>query len=127
MKVYLNKSMSVMQCMGLMVIILACFFLLPGVGHAVGGVGWSKLYSEHGTNAASSITDGQTRGEQFYSANTFNSLRVICPSYSNNIGNLTLKLYVWNTNYATTVAGAAIASQTFTNFNDNAWLQINFS
>ncbi|WP_309120217.1 discoidin domain-containing protein [Paenibacillus sp.] len=108
-------------------LILGCFFLLPNSGHAVGGGGWTKLYFSNEAPTDSMISAGETRGEQFFSANTFNSLRVLCPSYANNIGSLTLTLYRWNTDYATTVAGTSIASQTYTNFADNSWLQLNFT
>ncbi|WNQ12906.1 discoidin domain-containing protein [Paenibacillus aurantius] len=36
-------------------------------------------------------------------------------------------MYRWNADYATTVAGTPLASQTYTNFSDNAWLQMNFA
>ncbi|MHB8581566.1 MAG: glycoside hydrolase family 71/99 protein, partial [Ignavibacteriaceae bacterium] len=70
---------------------------------------------------------GSTAGLKFTSDSSSIGIDAACPSYSNNIGNLTLKLYKWNTNYSTTVAGTPIADSTFVNFNDNARLRLNFT
>ncbi|MFC5403306.1 discoidin domain-containing protein [Cohnella soli] len=102
-------------------------FWFPNTGSAAGQAGWSKLYSNDGTFTAMAIGSGQSRGEQFNADQTFNSLKVLCPSYSNNIGNLTLSLYKWRSDYATAVAGTPIATQTYTNFTDNSWLTLNFA
>ncbi|GGD79775.1 discoidin domain-containing protein [Paenibacillus nasutitermitis] len=109
------------------VIFVSCMIFLPRLGHAAGEPGWAKLYSSDGAYSAAAITSGQTRGEQFFSANSFNALRVLTPSYSNNIGNLTLTLYAWNSNYSTTIGGTPIATQTYTNFADNSWLTLNMA
>ena len=50
-----------------------------------------------------------------------------CPSWSNNEGNLTLKIFTWNTDYATTVAGEPVYTQVYENYNDNATLTYDFS
>ena len=50
-----------------------------------------------------------------------------CPSWSDDIGNLTFKLFKWDTDYATTVAGTPVAEQTFENYSDNATLEITFN
>lgn len=63
-----------------------------------------------------------TAGMKFTATTGFNGVDVNCPSWGNNIGSLTLSLYQWNTDYATSVAGTPIASKTFDNFYDNAWL-----
>ena len=49
-----------------------------------------------------------------------------CPSWGNSIGNLTLKLYKWNTDYAHSVMGAPVASKAFNNFGDNEKLKLSF-
>ena len=64
---------------------------------------------------------------QFTAETSFNAIDVSCPSWSNNIGDLTLKLFAWNTDYNTTVNSTPVVSQTFSNFNDNAWLKINLA
>lgn len=111
----------------LLAMLAGCLILAPGSGRAAGTPSWVALYSNDGAFSAMAIASGQTRGERFVSTNSFNAVRVQCPSYSNNTGNLTLTLYAWKTNYATTVAGTPIAMQTFTNFTDNAWLTLNFN
>ena len=108
---------------------IVAFLIIVGIMSSIMLVnasgGWTKLYNENGTFGASSIGSGETRAQRFSGAN-FNSLRVFCPSYGNNVGNLTLTLYNWNTNYNTTVAGTPVATRTFIDFPDNSWLQLDF-
>lgn len=66
-------------------------------------------------------------GMKFTAASPFTAINASCPSWGNNIGNLTFKLYQWNTNYATSVAGTVVAQSTFTNFADNQKLQLSFA
>lgn len=87
---------------------------------------FTNLY-DPGSHSAVQLTGSNTAGEQFTAANSFDILEVCCPSWSNNTGNLTLKLFAWNTNYATSVGGTALASQEFVNFTDNAWLRLTFT
>lgn len=68
-----------------------------------------------------------TAGMKFTATGSFTSISTECPSWSNNIGNLTLSLYKWNTNYATSVAGTPIATNTFVNYIDGATLPITFA
>lgn len=51
---------------------------------------------------------------------------VQAPSYSDNIGNLTVKVFAWNTDYDTTVAAEPIYSQEFVDFADNSELVCEF-
>ena len=69
---------------------------------------------------------GDTAALRFTADSSFLAIDVHCPSWNNNIGNLTLSLYKWNSTYAATVAGQPIASKTFENFGDNAWLRMDF-
>ena len=87
---------------------------------------YTNLY-DSGSHSAVQLSGSNTAGAQFAAANSFDILEVCCPSWSNNIGNLTLKLFAWNTNYATSVGGTALASQEFVNFTDNAWLRLTFT
>ncbi len=70
---------------------------------------------------------GDTAALRFTADSSFLAIDVHCPSWSNNIGNLTLTLYKWNSSYNTTIAGNPIAQKTFENFNDNAWLKLTFN
>ncbi|MEN8158335.1 MAG: hypothetical protein ABFS10_15385, partial [Bacteroidota bacterium] len=64
---------------------------------------------------------------RFTAAEAFSGIGVECPSWGNNIGNLTLSLYKWNTDYNNSVAQAPIASVTHENYTDNAQLSLEFS
>jgi hypothetical protein len=69
---------------------------------------------------------GGDAGMKFTATAPFYAVNALCPSWSNNIGNLTFKLYKWNTSYAQSVSGLPIAEKTFENFNDNAQLTLTF-
>jgi len=56
----------------------------------------------------------------------FNGISVSCPSWSNNIGDLTLSLHSWNGSLQASVAASPIASNTFVNFTDNTYLKFDF-
>lgn len=45
-----------------------------------------------------------------------------CPSYSDDIGSLTLKVFAWNTDFDTTVAAEPLYSEEFVDFTDNSTL-----
>ena len=68
-----------------------------------------------------------TAGMRFTAIAPFYGVDAECPSWGNNIGNLTLKLYHWNTNYVLSVAGVPVAENTFVNFADGAKLALTFS
>ncbi|MEI8272826.1 MAG: T9SS type A sorting domain-containing protein [Paludibacter sp.] len=63
---------------------------------------------------------------KFTATAAFSAVNATCPSWTNNIGNLTMTLYKWNSDYATSVAGTPIATKTFINFNDNSKLALTF-
>ncbi len=50
----------------------------------------------------------------------FNAIQVACPNYGNNIGTLIFSLYLWDGDYASSVAADALASQSFVDYKDNA-------
>ncbi|RKX44704.1 MAG: hypothetical protein DRP64_05985, partial [Verrucomicrobia bacterium] len=72
------------------------------------------------------ISSSQTAGMRFTASAAFAGINARCPSWGNGIGNLTLSLYAWNSNYAVSVAQTPLASRTFTNFGDNAFLNLGF-
>lgn len=51
---------------------------------------------------------------------------VQAPSYSDNIGSLTMKVFAWNTDYETTVAAEPLYSEQFVDFADNGDLICEF-
>jgi hypothetical protein len=72
------------------------------------------------------VTPGLNASMKFTATNPFYAINAVCPSWANNIGNLTFKLYRWNNSYSETVNGTVLAEKTFVNFNDNAALQLSF-
>ena len=50
-----------------------------------------------------------------------------CPSWSDNVGSLTVKVFKWNTDYDTTVAGEPVFSQTYIDYQDNEELYAEFA
>ncbi|MEN8155781.1 MAG: FlgD immunoglobulin-like domain containing protein [Bacteroidota bacterium] len=65
-------------------------------------------------------------GMKFTASASFTNIDVNCPSWANNIGNLTLSLYTWEGDYASSVSGDPLASQTHEDFTDNAFLGVGF-
>ena len=65
-------------------------------------------------------------GLKFTATSSFSAVNATCPSWGDNLGGLTMRLYKWNTTYAQSVAGNPIATKTFINFNDNAKLALTF-
>ena len=45
---------------------------------------------------------------------------VLAPSYGDDIGSLTIKVFAWNTDYETTVAGQPVFTEQFVDFADNS-------
>lgn len=71
-----------------------------------------------------SITDvaGTVIGGQFTTDFTITDLSFECPSWEKDDSSITFKLYKWNTDYATTIAGEPIATETFPDYVDNSIL-----
>ncbi len=66
-------------------------------------------------------------GLKFTASNAFYGVTASCPSWGNNIGNLTFRLYKWNNSYAETVAVDPVVEKTFENFADNTTLKLTFN
>lgn len=66
-------------------------------------------------------------GLKFTATAPFYGINACCPSWGNNIGNITFRLYKWVNSYAESVAGTPVAEKTFVNFSDNEKLQLDFS
>lgn len=49
------------------------------------------------------------------------------PSYDNSIGTVHVKVYRWDTDYASSVSGKVLSSYDFVNFEENQWLSFNLS
>ncbi|MDO4575238.1 MAG: hypothetical protein Q4D98_08495 [Planctomycetia bacterium] len=70
------------------------------------------------------IATGETAAEYFQTPLAWDALSVHCPSYANDVGNLTLSLYRWKGSYADTVAEKPFAEKEFVDFRDNAHLKL---
>ena len=89
-----------------------------------------RFYASIYYNGASRYLDqagDQTAGLKFTATAPFYAVAAVCPSWGNNIGNLTYRLFKWNTNYAMSIAGVPIAENTFVNFTDGASLMLTFA
>jgi len=70
--------------------------------------------------------NGTTAGLKFTATEAFYAINTTCPSWNNNIGNLTFRLYKWNNTYSESVNSTPLAEKTFVNFNDNEKIQLTF-
>lgn len=72
--------------------------------------------------------EGETAGMVFTADSAFTGISVNCPSWGNNIGNMTLTIYQWTSRgYDASVSGTPLAQKEFINFNDNATLRLDFN
>ena len=76
------------------------------------------------TQEAAQLGTSQTFAQKFTMSEPFGFISLQCPSWSSAEEGFTLKLYSWNRDYAATVAGTPLASKTFVNYTDNAWLSL---
>jgi hypothetical protein len=73
--------------------------------------------------------DGFTSiGAKFTADFTMTSLEISCPSWSDNVGKMTFKLYKWDTDYVTTAAGTPVLTdtETFVDYADNSIMEVAF-
>lgn len=66
-------------------------------------------------------------GLKFTATSPFYAINATCPSWGNNLGSLTFRLYKWNNSYAESVEGSVLAEKTIENFPDNGKLPLTFS
>jgi hypothetical protein len=70
---------------------------------------------------------GSAAALRFTAASPFYAINASCPSWGNNIGDITLSLFKWNTNYAQSVSAPPLASKTFVNYSDNEKIRLTFN
>lgn len=74
------------------------------------------------------LAEGSSIGMHFNVAEGFlEDFSITCPSWSDNVGSLTMRIYKWNTDYATSVAGTPVKEETFVDYEDNAVLTMVFN
>ncbi len=78
------------------------------------------------SDAQSACQLGKTSifAQKFTSNEDFGFISLQCPSWGSSTESFTLKIYKWDTDYATSISGNAIAMKKFTDYTDNSWLSI---
>jgi len=86
------------------------------------------MYVDDGGNhtPVSLMAEGSSVAARIVAEGYLNAASIACPSWSNNIGNLTMRVYTWNTDYATTVAGTPVFEQEYVDYADNDTLLAEF-
>lgn len=86
------------------------------------------MYVEEGDRTPISLlTAGSSVGARIVVAEGFlEEAEIACPSWSDNVGSLTMKVFKWNTDYDTTVAGEPVFAQTYVDYQDNETLIAEF-
>ena len=76
------------------------------------------FYDTKAESTPLAITDSY--GIQFATGMPFDKIHITCPSWGDNVGSLRWTLYRWQTSYADSIKGTAIASVDFIDIEDNA-------
>lgn len=86
------------------------------------------MYLEEGDRTPISLlTAGSSVGARIVVAEGFlEEAEIACPSWNDNVGSLTMKVFKWNTDYDTTIAGEPVFSQTYVDYADNEVLYAEF-
>jgi len=72
------------------------------------------------------VQPGNNASLRFTADSSFSAISAHCPSWGNNVGNLTFSLYKWDTSSTKSLAGTPIAVDTIVNFADNAYITLSF-
>ena len=70
------------------------------------------------------LTTGTSAAQKLSAAESFYSIQVTCPTWTSTNSSLTMSLYHWDTDYNTTIAGTALKTVPYINYNDNQSLEI---
>lgn len=69
----------------------------------------------------------ETLGAVFSAVAEFKAVGIICPSWSDDVGNLTVTLYKWDKDYETTLKGTPVAGpEVFEDYEDNSFIGFDF-
>ncbi|MEN8155758.1 MAG: polysaccharide deacetylase family protein [Bacteroidota bacterium] len=71
-----------------------------------------------------SVTPADAAGFRFTAYKPFTNIDVNCPSWSNNIGSLTMSLYQWKENYRTSISQEPLVTHRFIDYADNSLLNL---
>ena len=89
---------------------------------------YASTYMEDGNRTPISLMAADASvAAHIASEGIIESVSANCPSWSDNVGSLTMKFYAWNTDYETTLAGEALVAETFVDYEDNATLEMDLT
>lgn len=74
---------------------------------------WQEDYQVSGSAQADYLTGTNTAAQQFTATKSFYNVNLILPTTNLGSAGITISLYQWNTNYATTVAGTPLSTYTW--------------
>ena len=85
-----------------------------------------ELFENPDQEAVSANGAGISIAMYFSTDLTLYSISFECPSWSDDIGQMTLELYAWDTDYETTIAGTPLLFETdlFTDYSDNETIEL---
>ncbi len=87
---------------------------------------WLRFCANTDGRSAVTIKPSDVAACRFTVSSKLTGISVECPSYNNNVGDLTFSIYHWKKDYPTTIAGKKLFSKKFVNFTDNAILSLEF-
>ena len=89
----------------------------PGIIECAGDIGYVGYNMASGSEAAARFN---------VPSGSIEEIAVECPSWGDNYGQITLRLYKWLNDYGTTVSQSPIAAREYRNFPDNTILYLDF-
>lgn len=82
------------------------------------------LHNDEGAQSPIALNGNATAAQKFTASTSFFAAAIPCPNWGTTNSSLTLSLYQWQTNYATTIASAPLKKVDYINFSDNQNLQV---
>ncbi len=105
-------------------VILVLLILIPVSVFAADDGFTVELFS--GAYKAVPLTRSDVMASQFVAVKPFSAVSVYCPSYSNNIGNITIALFEFTENYEKTLSNLPLAEKEYVNFSDSSHIKLTF-
>ncbi|MEC3880176.1 hypothetical protein [Parapedobacter sp. 10938] len=100
--------------------LIQAWFASPGAVHGMDVL----LYHADASPRPIAIESSDIVAQHFMATDAFYSINVRCPNWNSTNSALTLRLYSWLGDYATSIATSPIASMHYDNYTDNQYLQL---
>ncbi len=84
----------------------------------------SYMHDPAGVESPVGLGSQGVAAQRFSSTDSFFGLRVVCPNWNTTNSSVTLSLFLWKGDYATSIAASAIARERYENYTDNQHLQL---